>query len=306
MVNQFYFSMANDNDLNRSQTSRSFKDKWEKNANLAFSQTSDENSDIFEWIINRNGFSSVDEFSAFLKGKKRILDAGCGNGRVTSLLKKYADEDAKVVGIDLTAAHVASENLKYHKNVSVFEKDLLDDLTDLGTFDFIYSQEVLHHTADPRRSFNNLVQLLRPEGEISIYVYKIKAPLREYADDYVRNIISDMNYEESSRVLDEITEFGRIMAKKGITIEVPKVDILGIEAGEYDLQRFIYHFFFKCYWNDMFSKEENNVINYDWYHPQIASRHSLDEILGWYLENNLVVSQKNVDHYGITVRGRLI
>lgn len=296
--------MSKKSDLTKSQTFQSFKDKWENNTNLAFAQTLDENSDVFKWIVGRNGFSNGEELADFLKGKKRILDAGCGNGRVTALLAKYADEDAEIIGIDLTAAHVASENLRDFENVSIFQKDLLDDLSDIGTFDFIYSQEVLHHTADPKKSFNNLVKLLRTDGEIAIYVYKIKAPLREYADDYVRGIISDMPYEESSKALDEITEFGRVIAEKGIKIQVPKVDILGIEAGEYDLQRFMYHFFFKAYWNDTFSKEENNAINYDWYHPQIATRHSIEEVIGWYNDNNLGVTHQFVDHYGITVRGK--
>jgi SAM-dependent methyltransferase len=288
----------------KEQTFQSFKDKWEQNSNLAFSQTLDEKSEVFKWIINRNGFETGDEFRAFLKGKKRILDGGCGNGRVTALLHMNSDEDAELVGIDLTAAHVASENLKGLENVSVFQKDLLDDLSDIGTFDFIYSQEVLHHTANPKKSFDNLVKLLRPEGEIAIYVYKIKAPLREFADDYVRGIISGMPYAESSKALGEITEFGRVIAEKGITIQVPKVDILGIEAGEYDLQRFMYHFFFKAYWNNMFNFEDNNAINYDWYHPQIATRHTLEEVIGWYTDNGLEITHQFVDHYGITVRGK--
>lgn len=288
----------------KEQTFKSFKDKWEKNASLAFSQTLDETSEVFKWIINRNGFSNAEELRTFLADKKRILDGGCGNGRVTALLHRYAPLETETVGIDLTAAHVAAENLKGLDQVSVFQKDLLGDLSDIGTYDFIYSQEVLHHTADPKKSFDNLVSILRPDGEIAIYVYKIKAPLREYADDYVRNLISEMSYEASSEALNEITEFGRILSEKGITIQVPKVDILGIEAGEYDLQRFIYHFFFKCYWNNMFTKEENNAINYDWYHPQIATRHSLEEVLGWYADNGLVVTHQFVDHYGITVRGK--
>ena len=288
----------------KEQTFRSFRDKWEKNSNLAFAQTLDELSPVFKWIINRNGFQDGEDFRSYLSDKRRILDGGCGNGRVTALLHLYAPDNAETVGIDLTAAHVAAENLKELDRISVFQKDLLDDLSDLGSFDFIYSQEVLHHTADPRKSFDNLVKLLRAGGEIAIYVYKVKAPLREYADDYVRNIISGMSYEESSKALNEITEFGKLLSQKGITVQVPKVDVLGIEAGEYDLQRFIYHFFFKCYWNDMFTKEENNTINYDWYHPQIATRHTLEEVLEWFSENHLTVTHQFVDHYGITVRGK--
>lgn len=288
----------------KEQTFKSFQNKWEENANLAFAQTLDESSEVFKWIINRNGFVNAEEFRSFLVNKKRILDAGCGNGRVTALLNRYSPDDTEIVGIDLAAAHVAAENLKGLDQVSVFQKDLLSDLSDIGTYDFIYCQEVLHHTADPKKSFNNLVSILRPDGEIAIYVYKIKAPLREYADDYVRNQISGMSYKASLKALNEITEFGRVLSEKKITIQVPKVDIFGIEEGEYDLQRFIYHFFFKCYWNNMFTREENNAINYDWYHPQIATRHSLEEVLEWFTDNGLTINHQFVDHYGITVLGK--
>jgi len=79
--------------------------------------------------------------------------------------------------------------------------------------------------------------------------------------------------------------------------------VLGIEAGEYDLQRFIYHFFMKCFWNPELSVEENVAINYDWYHPEDCTRHELPEVLGWFAEAGFAVSHSHVDPYGITVRG---
>ena len=53
----------------------------------------------------------------------------------------------------------------------------------------------------------------------------------------------------------------------------------------------------------MFNREENNAINYDWYHPQIATRHTLEEVLGWFTDNQLTITHQFVDHYGITMRG---
>jgi len=97
----------------KKQTEKSFNEKWHKNRQLAFDETLREDSDIFNWILNRNGFDTVNKFSNWLSGRKRILDAGCGNGRVTALLRKYAQDSSHIVGIDLTAADVAAVGAVY-------------------------------------------------------------------------------------------------------------------------------------------------------------------------------------------------
>lgn len=286
-------------------TKNSFKDKWEKNIDCAFENTNTEGTDIFNWILNRNGFSTSKEFSKYLSNKKRILDAGCGNGRVTNLLRNLSNEIfTEIIGIDLVAAKIASENLKNCKNVSFFQKDLLGDISDIGLFDFIYCQEVLHHTSNPNLAFKNLVKLLNKDGEIAIYVYKKKAPIREYVDDFIRNKISTYSYDDALKVCEQITNLGKILSDLKIKVKVPAVDILEIQAGEYDLQRFLYHFFMKCFWNKELSFNDNAVINYDWYHPQLCSRHTLEEIQDWFKEEGLKITHENQDFYGVTVRGK--
>jgi hypothetical protein len=79
--------------------------------------------------------------------------------------------------------------------------------------------------------------------------------------------------------------------------------VLGIEAGEYDVQRLIYHFFLKCFWNPDLEFEANAAINYDWYHPQLCSRHTVEEVRSWFDAAELTVVHSLVDHYGITMRG---
>lgn len=285
------------------QTITSFRDKWEQNRQLAFSETLREGSDIFNWILARNGFATSAEFAGWLGGRGRILDAGCGNGRVTALLHKYASKSADITAIDLTAAEVARENLKSFDRVQAQEGDLLGDLSGLGQFNLIYCQEVLHHTADPQGAFLNLCGRLAPGGEIAIYVYKIKAPMREYADDFVRGRISELSYDDALNAMKEVTELGRALSSLDTRVTVPEVKVLGIDAGEYDIQRFIYHFFLKSFWNSSLTFDENAAINYDWYHPQLCSRHTLEEVQGWFADAGLDVVHDCVDHYGITVRG---
>ncbi len=288
---------------NISQTYQSFKDKWHLNRDLAFAETLREGSDIQKWITSRNGFNSIDDFQGWLGNRERILDAGCGNGRVTALLRMNTEPTQEIVGIDLTAASVAKENLSGSPNLKIYEKDLLGDLSGIGKFDLIYCQEVLHHTADPAEAFSNLVELLSPEGEIAIYVYKKKAPIREHADDFVRDIISEYEYEKAFDEMKKITELGRALSELDVTIEVPEIELLGIEGGKYHIQRLIYHFFLKCFWNPNMSFESNAAINYDWYHPQLCTRHTPDEVKLWFEKNAIEISHFHVDHYGITARG---
>ena len=286
------------------QTATTFREKWANNPDLAFRQTLDEGSEIFRWILGRNGFDGPDELTAFLAGKRRILDAGCGNGRVTALLDRYAPPDAEIVAFDLTAADVARANLDGAARVTIHELDLLGELSELGRFDFVYCQEVLHHTGDPERGLRNLAGLLAPGGELAVYVYRRKAPVREFTDDHVRERVSELPYEQAMEQCRNIARLGKELSRLGATVAVPDIEALGIEAGEYDVQRLVYHFFMKCFWNDELDAEANAAINFDWYHPQLCSRHTLDECRDWFARAGLEVTWEHVDHYGITVRGR--
>lgn len=104
----------------------------------------------------------------FFKGKK-VLDAGCGNGRFAYYAGKYARE---VWAIDLgPAVEVARKNTASLDNVNVVQADLHHPPFPLESFDFIYSIGVLHHLPDPEAAFQNLLRYLKPGGEIQIYLY---------------------------------------------------------------------------------------------------------------------------------------
>lgn len=290
------------------QTKKTFSDKWKNNPDVAFAQTLKEGSDIFNWILSRNGFKNKQALSRYLKTRHRILDAGCGNGRVTGLLKKYAPEESKIVGFDINTVAIAKKNLQHYKldkNIQLFQKDILSgDLKDLGKFDFIYCQEVLHHTADPLKAFHNLCALLEKDGEIAIYVYKKKAPIREYIDDYVRDKIATLPYKDAIKVCEQITELGKSLYNQKSFVKIPPVDVLGIDKGEYELQRFIYHFFLKCFWNPELTFRDNVAINFDWYHPEICLRYNVEDIRKWFKKEKLIINHECVDHYGITMKGK--
>ena len=287
------------------QTAGSFDQKWTENDTLAFSETMREGSDIQSWILNRNGWQTRDDLAGYLSGKKRVLDAGCGNGRVTALLASHRDPSStEVVGVDLVAHKIAQENLRDYKNVQFFHGDLTANMSEIGQFDFIYCQEVLHHTRDPQGGFNNLVDNhLQANGEIAIYVYRQKAPLREYTDDFVREKLKDMPYEEAMKHCDQLTELGKRLSELKVEFDAPEVEVLGIEAGRQDIQRFFYNAFCKCFWNPDLGFGPSSAINFDWYKPQICERYTKEQVEAWFEQKNLKILHSYVDPYGITIRG---
>ena len=54
------------------------------------------------------------------------------------------------------------------------------------------------------------------------------------------------------------------------------------------------------------TEEDNTAINYDWYHPQLCSRHTPEEIEGWFVDAELEIIHSLTDPYGITMRGKRI
>jgi len=288
-------------DLKR-QTQRSFSDKWTHNPTLALKQTLDEKSEIHKWILSRNGFRNAEDAWRHLRTYSRILDAGCGNGRVTALLATLCPQ-SRIVGVDIIDLAVARENTQPYPNVEMMSADLTQDLSHLGNFDFIYCQEVLHHTSDAAATFRSLVGILEKKGKIAIYVYRKKAPIREFVDDYLREKISNMDYGEAMETCRRVAGLGKGLSEVDAEVYVDEIPSLGIAKGKYPVQRLVYHFFMKCFWNPELTPEENAAINYDWYHPQNCSRHTMEEVLGWFGRNKLRVTWKHEDPYGITVHG---
>lgn len=281
------------------QTKKAFAEKWENNSQFGYLDILDPASEITQWILNRNGWENYEALSKFLKSHSNILDAGCGNGRVTALFAELAP-DNKITGFDVNPK-VAQTNLAANSNITIEFHDLMK--LSGKKFDFIYSQEVLHHVADPVLAFNHLVDSLNVNGTIAIYVYKKKAPIREYTDEFLRDQLAELDYESAIKLMNQISKFGASLSKLKDEVQIDSVELLGIPKGSYSVQRIFYHFFFKCFWNEGLTEAENDAINFDWYSPQIATKHTLEEVTTWFEDRNLVISHRFEDQYGITMHG---
>jgi arsenite methyltransferase len=142
-----------------------------------------------------------------------------------------------------------------------------------------------------------------PGGEMLFYVYWRKGAIREFADDYVRGVVSSLAPSDAWELLRPLTRLGEALAALHVEVEVPEdVPYLGIKAGRYDVQRLIYWHFAKMYWNDRLSLDENVHVNFDWYHPAYAHRHTEEEIRRWCADNGLAITHFDVQESGYTVR----
>jgi SAM-dependent methyltransferase len=265
-------------DVGAAQTVRSFGEKWDKHRYYR------EHTRRFytQWYLARFGFGDLDGLRAFLADKKLILDAGTGAGRDASNFA--ANSQATVFGVDTAwyALHSVALDEK-RPDIQLVHADVNRLPFPDGFFDFINCDQVIHHTPDPPATFLNLGKKLEPGGQITTYVYRKKAVLREFTDDFVRERIKDLSFEQALEVCEAITKLGKAFADLHATVDIPEdIPILGIEKGKIDVQRFMHWNVMKCFWNDEFDFFTNNVVNADWYHPVHCFRYTPEEFRAWF------------------------
>jgi SAM-dependent methyltransferase len=102
-----------------------------------------------------------------VRGRKRILDAGCGNGRYSHFLLKHAGADARLTAFDLSEKMLARARRRLHSDRVTFAAA---DLTKLpyrtAAFDAAVCGWVLEHLPDPRPGLRELARVLEPGGKL--------------------------------------------------------------------------------------------------------------------------------------------
>lgn len=107
---------------------------------------------------------------AQLRGK-RVLEIGCGMGLHTEIM---ARSGADVTAIDLTptAVEATRERLRLKGlTARVEEADAETIAFSAGSFDFVWSWGVIHHSARTGRIVRQIARVLAPDGECRVMVY---------------------------------------------------------------------------------------------------------------------------------------
>jgi SAM-dependent methyltransferase len=99
---------------------------------------------------------------------ERVLDLGCGDGRLAALVLDARPAATEAVGLDSSPPmlDLARERFVADARVTLVEHDLDEPLPDLGTFDVVVAGFAIHHLSHVRKQslFAEIARILRPGG----------------------------------------------------------------------------------------------------------------------------------------------
>lgn len=288
----------------QAQTSDTFGFKWKK------VDTFDSPASLArmrEWLVERYGDLSKASWLGEHGEAPLLIDAGCGAGMSGLELLGPLVPRLRYLGVDVSeAVDVARARFRERGLEAGF---LQADISELPlpreSVDLIFSEGVLHHTNSTEGALKSLAKLLKPGGRFLFYVYKKKGPLREFTDDYVRDVLQPLPPEQAWKLMEPLTQLGISLGELNTEIDIPQpIDLLGIPAGRINVQRLFYWHVAKTFYRPDLTFDEMNHINFDWYAPANAQRQSIDQVRTWCSDAGLEIEREVVEDAGITVIAR--
>ncbi len=117
-------------------------------------------------------FDSLIDFESL--PNKDVLEIGVGMGTHAQLIAPHA---RSFIGIDLTSYAVKSTTNRFkhaaleRPNIRIVEMDAESLEFNDGSFDFVWSWGVIHHSSDTRRILREIHRVLKPGGRATTMVY---------------------------------------------------------------------------------------------------------------------------------------
>jgi SAM-dependent methyltransferase len=99
---------------------------------------------------------------------ERVLDLGCGDGRLAALVLDARPDATAAVGLDNSPPMIERARQRFGSDArtEIHEHDLREPLPALGTFDVVVAGFAIHHLTHERKQslFGEIVDALRPGG----------------------------------------------------------------------------------------------------------------------------------------------
>lgn len=262
---------------------------------------------LTDWLREKYGDVAAAPWLFATSSRPILLDAGCGAAASALALFEPVLHRVRYLGVDVSAAVDVARSRFAERGLSgaFMQADLMRLPLPAQAVDLVFAEGVLHHTDDTRAAMAALARPLKPGGRFLFYVYRKKGPVREFTDDYIRAKLQTMTPAQGWQAMMPLTKLGRALGELDIDIDVPeRIELLDIPAGRIKLQRLFYWHVLKAFYRPDFSLEEMNHINFDWFAPKNAHRHTPDEVRAWCDELALEVERERIEEAGIAVIAR--
>jgi SAM-dependent methyltransferase len=133
---------------------------------------------------------------------RRCLDAGCGNGRGVLFMARHGAREIQALDFSHTNVDSARRFAAAYgfDNVTVRHGTIEALPFANGTFDFVWCNGVLMHTAHPNRCISELARVLEPGGKSWIYVYG-SGGIYWRTIHHLRDLMNGINVERCQAML---------------------------------------------------------------------------------------------------------
>ena len=277
------------------QTTETFNTKWETIPNN-YGSSSEEQVNFFQdWAIRKYGFETRQELNDFYKSKKNILEVGFGSAFNMNYISEQTT--AKITGVDTSERACSDARKLLGSNAEIINEDLMK-FQGAG-YDLIIADGVLHHLENPHAAIKRLYGKLTKGGHMYIYLYRQMGPIREFTNDYIRDELQKLPPHRAIKRCEGLTNLGKQLSKIKGKIKVE--DVIGFQDGEYTVHELVYYNMLKCFWNDCFDFDTNNMNQFDWFYPKFAFRYQESEVRRWLDKMGCKYKINNSNPNGISV-----
>lgn len=200
---------------------------------------------------------------------KVIFDAGCGNGKLDSLIAKNC---SAVIGMDFANCIEEAYSRNEFVNVHFIEGDVQFPPLLFNSFDIVHCSGVLIHTNNAELSFSCIEPLVKDTGKLSVWLYH---PVK----GFVHNLFN---------------------AIRKVTSKLP----LSLQYYLYRVTIFPVSFCIKRLKGNKQNSREMMLSILDWFTPEFRSEHEHSEAASWFYKRNYKkVNITTTDSFGFNIVG---
>ena len=210
----------------------------------------------YQWLRDEDEaeFYAITELGPENFRNVKVLDAGCGGGRVA----RFVARDAEVfIGADLSiAVEKAAQLCADIPHAHFVQCDVRRMPLRRAFFDVVYSHGVLHHTPNTKASFDNLPSLVKPGGILYVALFRATFPPLRLSDGLIRSVVSRLPISAVDRFCDALAHLHRMPNASNV-------------------KRF--------FWFSLQATHEiRKCCLYDWYAPRFHHEHTVTEVMQWF------------------------